>query len=264
MKRGFVDLPEGQMHYRTEGAGEPLLLLHMTQASSLHFVQLIPLLSQHYWVLAPDLPGYGDSDPAPRQYTMADYAQSVLGFMDALGVRRASLIGDTTGGDVAVEIAATHPERVDKLVLNNQPYWKYDENRLREFEHYPQVPLQDDGSHLLRIWQGVARQLEGAPLEDIQRRVVLRLQNQLSPKHGEESHFAVFTYKSQARFPLVQSPTLVFTIPSGSFHRRQPDVVNTLPRGKLMELPDVPPNFLYFKPHLFAAAVLPFLEDPGV
>jgi pimeloyl-ACP methyl ester carboxylesterase len=165
---------------------------------------------------------------------------------------------------VAVEIAASHPDRVDKLVLNNCPYWKYDENRLREFDHYPQVPLQADGSHLLVKWQGVARSIEGASLEDIQRAVVVRLLNQLSPQRGEESHFAVFTYKSQAQLPAVKSPTLVLTTPGGSFHRRQQDVVNTLPRARLVELPDVPSNFIQTRPHLLAAVALPFLEGPGL
>ena len=264
MKRGFVDLPDGQVHYRTEGSGEPLMLLHMTQASSIHYSRLIPFLSQSYQVLAPDYPGYGDSAMPPRLYNMMDYADSVLKTMDALDIKKASIVGDTTGADVAVEIAASHPERVDTLVLNNCPYWKYDGNRLREFDNYPQYSLQEDGSHLLQKWEGAAKSLPDASLREIQEHVIIKLQAQLSPQHGEETHFAVFTYKTQTRLPLIKSPTLVMTTQSGGFHRRAKDVSDAIPNSKLLEIPDLPSNFLILRPHQFAAAVLGFLSDPDV
>ena len=112
MKRGFVDVPVGQMHYRAEGSGEPLLFLHMTQSSSLHFVQVIPFFSQHYWAIAPDYPGYGDSDPAPHLYSMEEYAQSVLSFMDALGIQQAYMGGGYFGAAISLRCAAGYPERV--------------------------------------------------------------------------------------------------------------------------------------------------------
>ena len=264
MKRGFVDLPDGQVHYRREGSGEPLLLFHATQASSVNFCQVIPFLSQSYWVIAPDYPGYGDSDLPPRLYTIADYAESMFKVMDGLGIQKASIVGDTTGADVAVEMAASHPERIDKLFLNNCPYWKYDVNRLRSFDDYPQVELREDGSHLLEKWEGVAKGLEGASLAEIQRNVIVKLQAQLSPQRGEETHFAVFTYKTQTRLPLVQSPTLVLTTPVGSFHRRAQDVKDTIPNSKLLEIPDLPSNFLQRRPHIYASAVLGFLTDHEV
>ena len=264
MKRGFVDLPDGQVHYRTEGSGDPLLLLHLNQASSVKFREVIPFLSQNYRVIAPDYPGYGDSYMQPRLYNMTDYANCILQTMDALGIKKASIVGDTTGADVAVEIAASQPKRVDKLILNNPPYWKYDGNRLREFDHYPQIPLREDGGHLIGKWEGVAGSLEGVPISDIQRNVIMKLQAQLSPQHGEETHFAVFTYKSQTRLPLIKSPTLVLTTPSGSFHRRAKDVSDTIPNSKLVEIPDLPTNFIQLKPHVFAAVILDFLLDPDV
>ena len=264
MKRGFVDIPEGQIHYRTEGSGEPLLLLHATGSSSAAFRHLIPLLSPNYHVIAMDYPGYGDSDPAPRQYTMADYARSVLSFLDALEIQRTSIVGETTGANVAGEVAAEYPERVDKLVLHNCPYWKYLPNQLRYFGDYLPVEFTADGSHLLEKWQRATQGREDVPLEEIQRDVLIMLQAQLSPKRGEESHHAVFTYEAQLRLPLVKSPTLVMTTEGGGFHRRAEDVHNALPQSKLVNIPNVPSNFVQHAPWEYAAVVLDFLKNAGI
>ena len=76
MKRGYIDIPEGQIHYRTAGSGEPLLLLHRSPSSSEEFGDVIPILARDYWVVAMDTPGYGNSDDPPRVYEIADYARN--------------------------------------------------------------------------------------------------------------------------------------------------------------------------------------------
>ena len=68
MKRAYVDIPEGQVHYRNEGEGEPVILLHMAVASSDEFVRPIHFLSKSYCAIALDFLGAGDSDPAPYPY----------------------------------------------------------------------------------------------------------------------------------------------------------------------------------------------------
>ena len=60
--RGFVSTPHGQVHYRTAGAGEPLLLLHQTSRSSDEFAEMLPILGRSRRVIAMDTLGYGDSD----------------------------------------------------------------------------------------------------------------------------------------------------------------------------------------------------------
>ena len=74
MREGFVDTPEGQVHYVTEGSGEPLLLLHMTPQSTYQFRELMPLLAESRRVIAMDTIGYGDSFRPQRQHYMEDYA----------------------------------------------------------------------------------------------------------------------------------------------------------------------------------------------
>jgi len=65
MKRAYTDIPEGQMHYRFEGEGEPIILLHMAVSSSDEYTRAMHFLSRKYRAIAPDFLGAGDSDPAP-------------------------------------------------------------------------------------------------------------------------------------------------------------------------------------------------------
>ena len=121
MKRAYVDIPEGQIHYQIEGSGEPLVLLHQANFSSDEFVKLMPILGKHYQVIARDMLGYGMSDVNPPDYEIEDYARADISFLNALGIRRASLVGAHTGSSIAVEISIAHPEMVDKLVLYALP-----------------------------------------------------------------------------------------------------------------------------------------------
>ena len=88
MKRAYADIPEGQMHYRVEGEGETILLLHMAVASSDEFTRVMHFLSRKYRAIALDFLGFGDSDPAPREYRIIDHARTLIGFMDAMGIKK--------------------------------------------------------------------------------------------------------------------------------------------------------------------------------
>ena len=68
MKRAYTDMPEGQIHYRIEGNGAPVLLLHGGVTSSLEYAKVIQFMSNKYCAIAPDVLGNGDSDKPPCQY----------------------------------------------------------------------------------------------------------------------------------------------------------------------------------------------------
>lgn len=110
MKRAYADIPEGQIHYRTEGEGPPLLLIHQAVISSLEYSRMIPILSKTHRVMAMDMLGCGGSDKPPRAYQIGDYARSVASFLDSLGIKKASVVGHHTGACIGVELAVTYPE----------------------------------------------------------------------------------------------------------------------------------------------------------
>jgi pimeloyl-ACP methyl ester carboxylesterase len=79
---------------------------------------VIPALAENFHVIAPDMVGFGYSDrPEDVQYGLDTWADQTVGLMDALGIEKAHLVGNSFGGGIGLRIATKHPDRVDKLVL---------------------------------------------------------------------------------------------------------------------------------------------------
>lgn len=120
-KSRFVEVGGVRLHYQEAGAaGAPLLMLIHGFASSnwVWSEVLVPLAAEGFRVVAPDLVGFGFSDkPRDGEYTFEAQARAVVGLMDTLGVKRATLIGSSYGGAVAAVAALDHPARIERLVL---------------------------------------------------------------------------------------------------------------------------------------------------
>lgn len=120
----LVEVTSGRVFLRDHGEASqtpPVLLLHGMLVTSHAFVRLIPELSRELRVLAPDLPGTGDSDRPPpilcSGYSARWLAGAVLELLDAIGCERVDIVGHSWGGAVAVCLADQAPERVRRLVL---------------------------------------------------------------------------------------------------------------------------------------------------
>ena len=122
MPRGYVGTTLGQVHYRREGQGEPLLLLGASGRSSRMFGGLMRLLAPRLDVCAPDTPGFGGSDPLPEGTTIEDLAVCMAELLDALGIARTHLYGLHTGNKIATAFAGRWPKRVGGLVLAGQSH----------------------------------------------------------------------------------------------------------------------------------------------
>lgn len=103
--------------YHDEGSGPPLLLVHGLGSSSLAWARVFDTLAEAHRVIAPDLPGFGDSDKPRYRYTIPFYAERLLRLMDELGVERCAWVGHSMGAQVAIWAALHHPERMSSLVL---------------------------------------------------------------------------------------------------------------------------------------------------
>ncbi len=100
------------------GSGPALLLLHGWGATK----ELMTPLAQRltgYRTVIPDLPGFGSTAMPPQAWGVEEYAAWTLALLDRLGIDRAHVIGHSNGGRVAIALAVTHPERVNRLVLTD-------------------------------------------------------------------------------------------------------------------------------------------------
>jgi pimeloyl-ACP methyl ester carboxylesterase len=103
--------------YRLAGKGPLLLLVHGIAGSAETWRHVMPALAERYSVLAPDLLGQGQSDKPRGNYSLGAQANTVRDLMDALGYERATVIGQSLGGGVAMQFAYQFPERCERLVL---------------------------------------------------------------------------------------------------------------------------------------------------
>jgi pimeloyl-ACP methyl ester carboxylesterase len=113
-----VRLPGRRISTLTMGAGPDVLLIHGLGGAKSSFFDTAAALSRRYRVHALDLPGFGaSSKPTTAPYTARYFAETVRATMDALGIGRAHVAGNSMGGRVAIELGLRHPERVSGLVL---------------------------------------------------------------------------------------------------------------------------------------------------
>jgi pimeloyl-ACP methyl ester carboxylesterase len=99
------------------GEGEELLVLHGWGASIEALYPIVAGLAPVARVHALDLPGFGESESPPEPWGVEEYQAFVAAYMDAAGIARASIVGHSNGGRIAIRMAATEPARVVKLVL---------------------------------------------------------------------------------------------------------------------------------------------------
>ncbi len=114
----LIDVNGEAIHCLETGRGPPVVLIHGFGGHTYSYRSLIPGLSRDHRVVVLDLLGFGYSERVPdADYSHEAQARRVIGLMDALGIQRASLVGHSMGGEVAMRVAAAYPERVDRLAL---------------------------------------------------------------------------------------------------------------------------------------------------
>ena len=113
----YLDLHGDRIAYRDEGKGPALLLIHGMAGSSDTWQAMIPRLSKKYRVIAPDLLGHGKSAKPRGDYSLGAFAVWLRDLLDELGVHRATVIGQSLGGGIAMQFAYQHREYCDRLVL---------------------------------------------------------------------------------------------------------------------------------------------------
>ncbi len=236
--RAYLDGRFGQLHYRSAGprtgTAVPVLFIHASPASGRMWEAVLAELGRDRLALAPDTPGFGDSDAPPAPPEIADYAAAMGDFLDALGVKQVDVVGYHTGSKTCVELALQRPDLVRKLALVSAPVYSDAELAKQKHDYAPET-IARDGSHLAWRWNfSKTFRKPDVPL------IVAHRSLAESLKGGERSpwgHRAAFNYHHAENLPKVRQPVLIFnfgddlTAPTA---RAAPYVAN----GRIVDMPD--------------------------
>jgi pimeloyl-ACP methyl ester carboxylesterase len=112
-----MELHGHRVIYRVAGSGPPVVLIHGMVNSSRHWEQVALRLADRYTVIAPDLIGHGDSAAVRGDYSIGAHAASIRDLLAVIGVERATIVGHSLGGGVAMQFFYQFPQRTERLVL---------------------------------------------------------------------------------------------------------------------------------------------------
>jgi 2-hydroxy-6-oxonona-2,4-dienedioate hydrolase len=223
-----------------EGA-PPIILVHGLGVASRSMVPLAKALAPSYRVLAPDLPGFGDSDKPPQVLDLAELTDRLVAWTRACGLERAVFLGNSVGCQLVVRLAVRHPDLVERVVL--------------------QGPTMDPEARTMRqqtwrwIWnsRGERGSLTPIALREYWRCGLRRL-------------LKTFRYALEdpieEKLPSVRVPALVVR---GSWdpvvsQRWAEEVAGLLPTGRLVVIPDGPHTLVHNRPLDLARVVREFLS----
>jgi pimeloyl-ACP methyl ester carboxylesterase len=263
VRRGYFECRFGQLHVHNAippgggfDEGTSLICLHPSPVSGRIFSQFLPVMGRDRSVYAPDLPGFGESDPPSGRPSIADYAAAIGDFFDTMRFRQVDVLGFQGGSLIAAELAIARPKQVRRLVLVSVPVLS--EAEREEFRRAPwPLPPSQDGSHLLMEWR---RTLEpygaNVSLELAARSFADKLHN---GPHAWWGLNAVVQYVPRERIPLITQPTTVLR-PRDEFWEATARVRDLLPRGRIVELPDHGHAIFEAAPEAVAGALTDFLR----
>ena len=162
----YVEVNGLRIHYIDEGEGEVILCLHGEPSWSFLYRKMIPILSRNHRVLAMDFVGFGRSDKFTErsEYSFKMHHDTIVGFINALGLEQINLVVHDWGGLLGLTIASEMPERFTRLVIMNTGLPTGDEPLGRAFMRWREYAMSSPDMHIgLVIQTGVARGDKIAP-----------------------------------------------------------------------------------------------------
>ena len=255
----FVQVPEGRIHFVKIGSGYPVVIFHAGGSSMVGWIPALDLIGEHFTCYGFEILGHGQSDEPPREsFSMRDHARTIDDAMQVLNIQKAHFIGQQAGAKLAIEMAASYPDRVNKLVLSTTPL--VDPRRTAQRGKELSPFFDENGlarPHSLEWVKSAGCFANPRPdwLEEMNKE---RLQ---AGKWTRIHSFTNAWFDIGARLPLVKATaTLVLNAEHGT-HRDMEDIlVYNLQNASKVILPGVGYTPYVEAPELFAAAVVDFLK----
>ena len=257
VRRGYFECRYGQLHVHNSipsgggfEEGTPLLCLHPSPLSGRAFLSFLAVAGVRRSVFAPDLPGFGDSDPPPAGAGVAEHAAAIADFLDAMRLRQIDLVGHRFGALVAAELAAMRTTQVRRLVLVSPP-------QVAETPEAAPTARIADGSHLVDEWHRAASYCgPGASAELLTATLAERLRN---GAQAAAATAAERSYPLRNRLAEVSMPLLVIRLRDEVVANkgRTRDVPA---RARLIDLPERGASLFETAPEAAAQALESFLR----
>ncbi|MFN4020757.1 MAG: alpha/beta fold hydrolase [Erythrobacter sp.] len=147
-----------RVHYRRCGTGPALLMVHQSPRSSAEYAPLMRQWAARFTCIAPDTPGFGQSDPLPGNPEIADFADALCETMDALGIGRCAAYGFHSGGIILVTALKRQPERFRALAVGGYAIWNDAEMGIFGERYLPEFHPSAYGEHLAWLWNRMLEQ----------------------------------------------------------------------------------------------------------
>ena len=178
--RHILTLETGRrVHYRRCGEGPALLMIHQSPRSSAEYVELMERWGERFTCIAPDTPGFGQSDPLPGESEIGKFADALAAFAAAIGLKRCAAYGFHSGGIIAVTALKRHPALFSCLAVGGYAIWTADEIALFGDRYLPPLRPSPYGEHLIWLWNRMLEQSWFFPWFD------LRDEARLSVAHAD-------------------------------------------------------------------------------
>lgn len=210
IRKAYVDLPDGQLHYRsvTGGPGMPLVLFHRAPSSSLSFEKMMTAMTGERSMYAFDTPGYGQSFDPKGMPNIFAYRDWMMQAIDVLGLERFHIFGHHTGTHFGTEMAAAHPGRVLSLMLNGIAYLTTEEREQQRAAMSPPQDPEPDGAYAVALWDLLTRMAKQFDAETLHQDFVGALR---SRKGRQQTFNAVWDQDYPAALAQVTCPILATT-----------------------------------------------------
>lgn len=160
--RHFIDVETNgnkrRVHYRLAGSGPPLLMVHQSPRSSKEYEPLMLKWAEHFTCIAPDTPGFGQSDALPGNPEINEYADALIETLDALGIEKCAAYGFHSGGIILVTAVKRHANRFTTLAIGGYAIWTPAEMELFSDKYLPAFHPSQYGEHLAWLWNRILEQ----------------------------------------------------------------------------------------------------------
>jgi pimeloyl-ACP methyl ester carboxylesterase len=261
VKRAYLETSIGQIHYRYMMPEKPtrltpLLLLHMSPASSLIYENLINVVGQSRVCIAPDTPGYGNSDSHVSPPTIEEYAKVMHELVENLGLNQPiDVMGYHTGAMTAVAMANQQTDVIRKLILVSAPIFTAE-----ELKRFDQIYATDsiwtvDGEKLLSLWKWFVEFFQVGTVNTVEEAGRIFYERLSGRELYWWGHHAAFAYDFAAALRLIEQPVLILN-PNDDLSTMTPRAQDLARDSRILDLPTMTHGFLDSQ----LAEVIPILE----